>query len=244
VADADPVARLLLKLRARDVVSDEEEQALREAIDDIQEFPAGRTLVRAGQQLSHSTLTVDGIISRYKDLRDGQRQIQELHLAGDFTDLHGFLLKRLDHNIGALTKVRIATIPHDSLRRITEEQPHLARMLWFSTLLDAAIQREKIVSVGRRPALARVAHLMCELYLRYEAVGLTEGRSFAFPVTQLDIADTTGLTSVHVNRMLKQLRDDTLLTFRGGEVQIHDLERLQRVAEFDPSYLYMERRPR
>lgn len=244
MADADPVRRLFLKLRARDALGEEEEQVLRAAVSDVQDFPAGKTLVRAGAPLTHSLLVVEGLLSRFKDLSDGQRQIQELHVAGDFADLHGFLLKRLDHNVGTLSRARIALVPHDALRRITEEHPHLARMLWFSTLLDAAIQREKILSVGRRAALARVGHMICELAVRLDLVGLATDHSFALPLTQLDIGDATGLTSVHVNRMLKQLRDDGLVTFRGGAVQIHDWARLQQVAEFDPSYLYLERRPR
>lgn len=243
-ADADPVDRLLRKLRARDVVSEREEQVLRDAVGGVDEVPAGRTVVRAGVTLTYSLLTIDGVLARYKDLSDGQRQIQELHVAGDFTDLHGFLLKRLDHNVGTLTRVRIALVPHDALRRITEEEPHLSRLLWFSTLLDSAIQREKIVSVGRRPALARLAHLLCELNIRFDLVGLADAGSYALPLTQLDLGDATGLTSVHVNRMLKQLRDDRLVTYRGGRVTIHDWPRLQQVAEFDPAYLYLDRRPR
>jgi len=243
-ADQDPIQRLLLKLRARDSVSAEEERVLRESVSGVEEHQAGRTLVRAGTPLSQSMLVVDGIIARYKDLADGQRQIQEVHVAGDFTDLHGFLLKRLEHNVGTLTRSRIAFFPHDAIRRITEEEPHLARLLWFSTLLDAAIQREKIVSVGRRPALARLAHLLCELKVRLEVAGLAENGTFALPLTQLDLGDASGLTSVHVNRMLKQLRDDRLVTFRGGQVTIHDWARLQQVGEFDPAYLYLEKRPR
>lgn len=243
-AEADPVHRLALKLRARDLLGEREEEVIRGAISSTEEIAAGRTIVRHGATLSHSTLVLEGIVARFKDLSDGQRQIQEIHLPGDFTDLHGFLLKRLDHNVGALTRCRIALVPHDALRRITEEEPHLSRMLWFSTLLDAAIQREKILSVGRRAALTRLAHIVCELYVRLELVGLAEDHGFAFPVTQLDLGDATGLTSVHVNRMLKQLRDDRLVTFRGGHVTIHDWARLQQVAEFDPAYLYLERRPR
>lgn len=243
-AEADPVHRLLLKLRARDVVSAREEEVLRNAVVDIVEFPAGRTLVRAGATLTQSMLTVEGLVARYKDLSEGQRQIQEIHLAGDFTDLHGFLLKRLDHNIGALTRARVALVPHETLRRITEEEPHLSRLLWFSTLIDSAIQREKILSVGRRAAVARLAHLLCELQLRLEIVGLAENGAFDLPLTQLDLGDATGLTSVHVNRMLKQLRDDRIVTVRGGQATIHDLPRLQQVGEFEPAYLYLDRRPR
>ena len=243
-AAAVAVAGLLLKLRVRDVVSREEEEVLRASVAEIREHPPGRTIIRSGTTLSASTLLVDGIVCRYKDLADGQRQIMELHIAGDFVDLHGFMLKRLDHNIGTMTPVRVALVPHDALRGITETHPHLGRMLWFSTLLDAAIHREKILSIGRRSAVARIAHIFCELLIRLKLVGLADETGYALPLTQADLADVTGLTSVHVNRMLKKLRDDKMLTFRGGRVTIGDWEGLQRVAEFDPTYLHLERRPR
>ena len=238
------ISGLLLKLRARDLVSGGEEEVLRASISEIAEYPVGRTIVRTGATLSSSTLLLEGIVCRYKDLADGQRQIMELHVAGDFVDLHGFLLKQLDHNVGTMTPVRVASVPHDALRGITETHPHLGRMLWFSTLLDAAIHREKILSIGRRSAMARIAHIFCELLVRLRIVGLADDDGYALPLTQADLADVTGLTSVHVNRMLKKLRDDNLLTFRGGVVTIGDWDRLQRVAEFDPTYLHLERRPR
>lgn len=243
-ASAAAIAGLLLKLRARDLVGREEEDVLQASVSDIRDHPEGRALVRTGTTLSASTLLVEGIVCRYKDLADGQRQIMELHVAGDFVDLHGFLLKQLDHNVGAMTPVRVALVPHDALRGITETHPHLGRMLWFSTLLDAAIHREKILSIGRRSALARIAHIFCELLVRLRIVGLADDKGYALPLTQADLADVTGLTSVHVNRMLKKLRDENLLTFRGGRVAIDNWERLQRIAEFDPTYLHLERRPR
>jgi CRP-like cAMP-binding protein len=238
------IGRLLRKLRARDVVTEQEEDLLRSAVDEVRTLPASKTIVRAGVTLSHCTLLIDGFVCRYRDLADGQRQIMELHVPGDFLDLHSFLLKQLEHNVGSLTPVSFALVPHDAVRTITERNPHLTRMLWFSTLLDAAIHREKILSVGRRSAASRIAHLLCELYVRLEIVGLTDGFVYKLPLTQTDLADATGLTSVHVNRMLKRLRDDGLLTFRGGEVVIHDWDGLRRVAEFDPAYLYLDRRPR
>jgi CRP-like cAMP-binding protein len=238
------VAALLLKLRARDVISDEEEEVLRASIGEIREHPAGRTIVRSGTTLSASTLLIEGLVCRFKDLADGQRQIMELHVAGDFVDLHGFLLKRIDHNIGALTPIRVASVPHDALRGITETHPHLGRMLWFSTLLDAAIHREKILSIGRRTAIARIAHIFCELMVRLRLIGLADEKGYDLPLIQADLGDATGLTSVHVNRMLKKLRDDGLLTFRGGRVTIDDWDGLQRVAEFNLDYLHLERRPR
>jgi CRP-like cAMP-binding protein len=243
-AAARGVAALAMKLRARDDISAVEEKVLLEAIGEVREVNAGRVMVHHGTSVEISTLLIDGIAVRFKDLASGERQIQEIHIAGDFVDLHGFLLKRLDHNIGALTNCRIGIVPHPNLKRITENHPHLSRMLWFSTMLDAAIQRETILSVGRRSAIARVAHLLCELGIRLKIIGIGDARRFPLPVKQADLADATGLTSVHVNRMLKQLRDEGLLTFRKGEVVIHDWERLARVAEFDSAYLHLERVPR
>jgi CRP-like cAMP-binding protein len=243
-ADEPGLKRALDKLRIRDILSAEEEAVFCGSIEEIRELPAGKPVVKAGVTLSHSTLLLDGIAARYKDLADGQRQIMELHIGGDFLDLHGFLLKELDHNVGAITPVRVAVVPHEAIRRITEDHPHLARMLWFSTLLDASIHRERILSVGRRSASSRLAHLFCELAVRMETVGLAERDRYWFPLTQGDLADASGLTSVHVNRMLKKLRDEGLTTFRNGEVVIHDWEGLQRAAEFDPTYLHLDRRPR
>ena len=243
-ASDDPLRGLLLKFRARDLLSGEEESVLRDCISEIRDLPEGKSIVRPDVTLSESILLMEGIVARHKDLADGQRQILEIHVAGDVIDLHGFLLKRLEHHVSSLTPVRLAIVPHDCLRRITEQHPHLARMLWFSTLLDGSIHRERILSIGRRSALARIAHLICELNVRLEIVGLGAGGRFELPLTQADIADVTGLTSVHVNRMLKKLRNDGIVTFRAGEVVIHDWDQLQRVAEFNLNYLYLERRPR
>jgi CRP-like cAMP-binding protein len=249
-ADGSPLSRealataLIRKLRARDEVDEQEAEILRQAISGARRFEPGRVVVRSGVMLSECTLLVEGFLCRFKDLADGQRQIMELHVPGDFVDLHSFLLKRLEHNIGSLTPALVAAVPHEAVRAITENYPHLARMLWFSTLLDAAIHREKILSVGRRSAIARVAHFFCELYVRLGVIGETEGFHYRLPITQIDIADATGLTSVHVNRMLRKLRDEDLITFRAGEVTIQDWEGLQQVAEFDPTYLFLEKMPR
>jgi CRP-like cAMP-binding protein len=234
----------LAKLRIRDTLTPQEEEVLRAAVGEIRELPPGKVAVRAGVELTHSTILLEGMCCRYKDLSDGQRQIMELHVAGDFLDLHSFLLKTLDHNVGTMTEVRFAMVPHEALRAISEQHPHLTRLLWFSTLLDSAVHREKILSIGRRDALARIAHFFCELYVRLESVGLAADHRFALALTQGDIADANGLTSVHVNRMLKKLRDDGLLTFRGGEVVIHDWPALAARAEFDTGFLHLDRRPR
>jgi CRP-like cAMP-binding protein len=210
----------------------------------LKDVPADQTIIRIGEVQSHSTMLLEGIMCRYKDLRDGQRQITELHVAGDFVDLHSFTLKRLDHAIMALTPCRIGLVPHDKLTAITEQHPHLTRVYWFNTNLDAAIHREWEVSLGRRTALAKVASLLCELHVRLGIVGLTDGNDFALPLTQTDVAECLGLTQIHVNRTLRELRQSNLVEFRSGRVSISALKELTAVAEFDPAYLYLERRPR
>ncbi len=135
-------------------------------------------------------------------------------------------------------------MPHEKLEEITVRFPHLTRLLWFSTNLDAAIHREWMLSAGRRTALGRVAHLFCELLLRLQISGLVEDDSYDFPLTQVQLADCLGLTSVHVNRTLQQLRKDGLIELRDRKLRILDRAGLKRVAEFDPCYLYLKKQPR
>ena len=238
------IEKLLMKLAARDEVSAEEEAALREVVGEPVDVRSDRTVIRVGQELNESTLLLEGLMCRYKDLADGGRQISELNIAGDFVDLHSLTLKRLDHNIMTLTPCRIAPAPHEKLKRITEQFPHLTRLLWFSTNLDAAIHREWMLSLGRRSAVERTAHFFCELFLRLEIVGMTDGNRYALPITQTDLAECLGLTAVHVNRTLKVLREEGLVEFRRRTVIIHDMDGLKRVAEFSPTYLSLEKRPR
>jgi CRP-like cAMP-binding protein len=238
------IERHLAKIQARDDLSAAEVEAIRAGMSSPRDEPADRTLIKAGEELNFSTLLIDGIACRYKDLRDGQRQITELHVAGDFLDLHSFTLKRLDHNVMTLTPCTVAVMPHDRLKAITEEHPHLTRVYWFGTNLDAAIHREWEVSLGRRSAISRMAHLFCELQVRLGVVGLADESGYELRLTQTDLAECLGLTSVHVNRTLKELREQGLVEFRGGRVDISDVAGLRRVAEFDPSYLYLEKRER
>ena len=238
------IERHLMKLRARDELSDAEEQAIRGAVAEYRDYPADKAFIKAGQELDHSTLLLDGLMCRYKDLRGGERQITELHVAGDFADLHSFSLKRLDHDLATLTPCRVAIVPHERLKAITEEFPHLTRVYWFGTNLDAAVHREWQLSLGRRTALGRAANLFCELHVRLGIVGLTDGTGYELAMTQSDLSECLGLTAVHVNRTLKELREQGLVEFRGGRVTIGDLQALRRVAEFDGDYLYLERRSR
>lgn len=238
------IERHLMKLRVRDEIAPAEEAAIRSAVRETLQVKAKDRLIRAGEDLNYSSLLLDGLACRYKDMRSGERQVTELHVAGDFLDLHSFTLKRLDHDVLTLTPCTIAIVPHEALREITTDLPHLTRVYWFGTNLDAAIHREWEVSLGRRTAPARIAHLFCELYVRLDIVGLAEDLSYRLDLTQTDLAECLGLTPVHVNRMLKQLREQGLVTFRNGMVDIHDWDGLQQAGEFSPDYLYLERRSR
>lgn len=234
----------LRKLRQRDEISQEEEQAIRGMIAEVRSCPADRVLVQAGELLHESLLLLDGWMARMKDLPSGQRHFCELHVAGDFVDLHAFTLKRLDHDVMSLTQCRYAVVPHDRLAEVTSSHPHLARVYWFSTNVDAAIHREAAVSLGRRSAIARLAHLLCELFLRLRVVGIAEANGFDLPLIQEELADCLGMTAVHLNRSLQELRRRRLLDVENRRVTILDERALVKLAEFDPGYLYLERQPR
>jgi CRP-like cAMP-binding protein len=232
----------LKKLRARDVISQEEERIIRGLVAEVAEWPADRTVIRHGQELHQSTLLIEGWMARAMDLPSGQRQVAELHVPGDFADLHGFTLKRLDHDVITITRCRVALVPHDRLKDMTERFPHLVRLYWFATNMDAAIHREWTLSLGRRTALSRMAHLFCELKIRLQLVGLAGDDGYDFPLTQMELAECLGLTAVHVNRTLQELRRMNLLDLQERHLTILDPAGLQRVAEFDDSYLYLEKR--
>lgn len=226
--------------RTRDALSEEERQVLEEAIADVRTVPARTLVMRRGQLIEQSTLLVDGFVCRYLDDREGYRQLVSLQVPGDFIDLHGFPMKRLDHDIVTLGPCTLASVDHKTLAGILERYPRLTRWLWFSTLLDAAIHREWIFRLGRLGADGRVAHFFCEVYARLEMVGLARDGCFSLPATQADIAEACGITGVHVNRVLRLMRERDLALFRSGEVRILDHVSLRRLAEFDPVYLYGE----
>ena len=233
------------KLERRDALSAEERDALIAAAGPRESFAAGSDLVREGDRPDRSILVTQGFTTRYRVLADGQRQITAIHLPGDFVDLHSFLLHTMDHSVGALSNVRVVTFPHANLRLITERYPHLTRLLWLTTLLDSAIHREWIVAMGRRTAAQQLAHLICEIFSRLHLIGLAEfDQEVSLPITQIELGDTLGLSAVHVNRTLQQLRAEQLIIWQGQSVRVLDWARLTKVAEFDSAYLHDEREPR
>jgi CRP-like cAMP-binding protein len=229
-----------LRGRRRRELSQDDLAVLEAAITDVRTLPPHAICVRAGEVMTESTFLIDGLMCRYMDDREGDRQLVALHMAGEFVDLHAFPLRRLDHDIATLTMARIGKVPHHRLEAIMVERPHLTRLLWFSTLLDAAMHREWIFRLGRLGAAERIAHFLCETGIRMEMVGLGTRDRFALEITQTDLGEACGMTAVHTNRMLRQLREGGMLQFRDGAVEIPDWSALARYGEFDTGYLYLE----
>ena len=233
----------LKKLKRRIELSPEEESAIRGAVAETRQVRADQILIRSGQALTSSLILLDGWMARSKDLASGERQVTELHVAGDFADLHGFTLKRLDHDVMTLSECTLAVVPHERLEDVIERFPRLARAYWFSTNVDAAICRELALSLGQRSALSRMAHLFCELHARLDVVGRADDEGFDFPLTQRELAECLGLTVVHANRTIQELRRRHVVELENRRLTIVDREGLEAIAEFDPSYLYIERLP-
>lgn len=238
------IERLVRKLELRDQVTPDEIEALSGLLGEEEHYPRRAEIVRAYEHQTSSRLLVDGWAARAKTLANGARQITEMHVPGDFIDLHSFMVKRLDHSIVALTPCTIVAVPHERLRLLTEQHPHLTRLLWLTTLVDAAIHREWMTMMGRADARQNVAHVICELYLRLETVGLAGDNSFDLPLTQEELGDVCGLTAVHVNRVLQELRGEGLIMSKARTVRIPDWNALARAGQFDPIYLNLINEPR
>ncbi len=224
--------------RHREELSATEVDVLETSVGAVLTFPPRHDIVRHGDRVERSMLLVDGYICRYMDGLDGGRQLVALHVPGDFVDLHGYPMRELDHDVATLTACTVAAYPHDTVERMVIDHPNLGRLLWFSTLLDAAMHREWIFRLGRLSASGRIAHFFAEIGRRLEMVGLSDGLHFALPMQQADLASACGMTSVHANRVLRGLRQQGVVTFANGIVEVQDLAALHSIAEFDGRYLY------
>lgn len=195
-------------------------------------------LVRQGDTPTGCCLILDGLAARYMFVRGG-RQILSLHFSGDLPDLQGLHLEHMDHGIYALTPVRAAFIPHSAVRSMIRSSPEIADLLIRLALIDAAIFRQWIANIGRRSAFERIAHVFCESFLRMRTLNLVEEKKFFLPITQVELGDATGLSQVHVNRVLQRMRADDLIISKGNEHAIVDWERLCRAADFNKRYLHL-----
>ena len=227
-----------LRGRRREEMSEEDCQAVEDCIVEIRDLPARQTILRAGERPDFSVFLIEGFMCRYMDARDGKRQLVAIQVPGDFVDLHAYPLRYLDHDNATLSPCRVGIAPHARLSEIVRAMPHLTSLLWFSTLLDAAMHREWIFRLGHLDATGRVAHLFAETQHRLQSVGRASEREYRLPLTQSDLSEACGMTPVHLNRVLARLRKESVLTFRDGKVEVLDRMRLWKLAEFDPAYLF------
>lgn len=234
------ISPYLLEGRSHGQLEEEEKAVLSEMVWEMREIDARSTVVRRNEELDISLLCMSGIVSRQRDDKRGRRQLLSLHFAGDFLDLHAYPLKYLDHDVGTLSDTTLAVFKHDSLRRLQHEYPAIARKLWFATLLDAAIHRQWIWRMGTLRAVARVAHFFAECHARLAGIGIASGPTFDLALKQTDIAEVVGITAIHTNRVLRELREREVAYFRDGTVEIANLEELWKLGEFDPSHLYFD----
>ena len=237
---ANPLAA---KLRNFAPLSDVDARELDRLCRDVRSYRPKQDLIKEGDRPEVVFLLVEGWAYRYKILPDGRRQIMAYLVPGDLCDVHIFILRQMDHSIGLLSEARVAAIPKQTMLKLFAERPDLARALWWSTLTDEAVLREWLVNLGQRDAYDRVAHLLAELWLRLRMVGMAEGDGFDLPLTQTDLGDTLGLTSVHVNRMVQRMRVDGLIDLSRGHIHIPDVRRLMAVTRFEPNYLHLDSGP-
>lgn len=216
-------------------------KADKEALDLLtsreEQFSSHVDIVAEGSVPRSVFVLIEGMAIRYRNLPDGNRQVITFLIPGDMCDLHVFLLKRMDHSIGTLTPVRLAPVSRDSMMDMFIRHPRVSAALWWSSLQEEAMLRERIVSLGRRDARGRVAYLLCELLWRHAAIGLTTGRSFTLPLTQTELGDSLGLSPVHVNRILQEFRKRELIIMERHRLNIVNLPGLQVIADFNDSYL-------
>jgi len=237
---ADSLAR---KLSLFVPLSDSDRRALNALITGEEHFPVDTGIVADGTVPRSVFLVQQGMAIRYRDLPDGGRQIMTFLIPGDLCDPHVFLLKAMDHSIGTVTPVRIASLSREGLTKTFATRPRVSAALWWSSMQEESMLRERIVSLGRRDARGRVAYLLCELLWRHTAIGLAEGETFHLPLTQTEVGDALGLTPVHVNRVLREFREQHLITMEHRLLRMLDVVGLQEIAGFSKDYLHFDGPP-
>ena len=237
--DRFPLTGRFLMGRLRHAMSDDEKKLLESMVMEVRTLADGEVLVRRGVETNLCSILIEGFMIRTVETAE-HRSIVSLQVPGDFVDLHAFALRRLDHDLVALGSCKVGVVEHAAVAEVLEHRPHLARLLWFSTLLDAAIHREWICKLEQLQAAARVAHIFSELWHRLDMVGLSSHGVVRTPLTQADLAEMCGITPIHMNRALGQLRREGIADFRRGTLYVEDRIRLEEFGAFNSFYLYGE----
>jgi len=230
---------LIRKLDRFAKLSDDERRLLDGVCREVKAFDRHQDIISEGDRPENVHLLLEGWASRYKLLSNGERPIMAFLIPGDLCDMHVSLLNQMDHSISTLSPCKVAFIPFKTMAGLLENQ-RLARALWWATLVDEAILREWLVTVGHRSAERRLAHLICEMLLRSRAVGLTDDDSFELPLTQEELGATMGLSTVHINRTMQELRGQGLISSKGRRMTVLDPERLMALSEFNANYLHQD----
>lgn len=233
--------RLIRQLESIIELSSEDRAALATLPLRIRSIAEKRDILREGSRPTESCLVLEGIVCRYKMRSNGRRQILSFHFSGDMPDLQSLYLRTMDHSLASVTAARIAFVPHEAVRALIRTREGVANALSRHAVIDGSIFREWIFNVGRRTALERVAHVICECFVRMRAIGLAKQDNFQLPLSLIELSDATGLSHVHVNRTMKELRRLGLIESNGKVHAILDWEMLQETADFDPAYLHLRR---
>ncbi|AJY51502.1 MULTISPECIES: Crp/Fnr family transcriptional regulator [Halomonadaceae] len=234
---------MIRKLESNFTLTAEEKRALQELPVQTQDVKSNQDIVKMGDQPRQCCLLLEGFSCVYKLTLEGKRQIMALHIPGDMPDLQSLHLQVIDINIASLSPCKLGFIQHQDLSLLFERHPRLTAGFWHETLVDASIFREWLLNVGQREGYSRIAHIICELLLRLKAVGLVENENiFDMPITQAELADATGMTPVHVNRVLQALRNDGLIITNKRKVTIPDWQKLKEAGEFDSLYLHLDKK--
>jgi CRP-like cAMP-binding protein len=238
IREAEFMEALIRKLESFGPMADGDKAFLRGLGLRERTFDSRTDIISEGEEPSDVHLIIDGFACRYKLLDEDKRQIVAYLLPGDFCDLHVFILKAMDHNIATLSPCKVIDIPRATILELLE-RPSLARLLLMATLVDEATLREWIANVGQRQAEERIAHFFCEIHARLEVVGLSKGGDVQLPITQLELADTVGLSTVHLNRSLQSLRQEGLIAFNRGMLHIPNVAKLRTMSGFTSNYLHL-----
>lgn len=230
---------MIRKLESIFALSEAEKQAIKDLPITTTDIKAHQDIVKLGDSPSQCCLVIEGFASIYKDTIEGKRQILALHIPGDMPDLQSLHLQVLDISIASISPCKLGFIQHEDLRRICDNYPRLTAAFWRETLVHASIFREWLVNNGQRVGYARIAHLICELMVRLKAVDLVKENTFGMPVSQAELAEATGMTPVHMNRVLQALRAEGLINAERNYVKVHDWEALKDAGEFEPLYLHI-----
>lgn len=230
---------LLRRLETIGYVTDTDRALLADLPIRIVELGRGEDAASDGNVVSQSCVLLQGFMHRYKVLPDGGRQILAFHTPGEIPDLHSLHLTKMDHSLAATERSTVGFIKHTDISALLERSPNITRLFWRATLIDSAVFRMWMVEMGRRPAVAHLAHLVCEIYTKLHVIGLARNWVFRLPAVQEEIADALGLSAVHTNRTLQDLRARQLIQFEAGNVRILSWPGLVRLALFDPSYLHL-----